>query len=38
MGKSIQLEFDLKSGGVRLGKQNVDLILDADDFYELGLL
>ena len=36
--KKIQLELDLKSGGVKLGKQIVDLILDADDFYELGLL
>lgn len=36
--KKIQLELDLKSGGVKLGKQIADLILDADDFYELGLL
>lgn len=36
--KKIQVEVDLTSGGVILGKQIVDLILDADDFYDLGLL
>lgn len=36
--KKIEVELNLKSGGVRLGKQIVDLVLDANDFYELGLI
>lgn len=36
--KKIEVEIDLKSGGVKLGKQIVDLVLDANDFYDLGLI
>lgn len=36
--KKVKVELDLSSGSVKLGKQIVDLILDANDFYELGLL
>lgn len=35
--KKIKLELDLTQGGVKLGKQIVDLVLDANDFYDLGL-
>lgn len=36
--KKIEVELNLKSGGVKLGKQIVDLVLDANDFYDLGLV
>lgn len=36
--KKVEVELNLKSGGVKLGKQIVDLVLDANDFYDLGLL
>lgn len=36
--KKVEVEIDLKSGGVKLGKQIVDLVLDANDFYDLGLI
>lgn len=36
--KKIEVELNLKSGGVKLGKQIVDLILDTNDFYDLGLV
>lgn len=36
--KKVQLELDLTSGGVKFGKKILDLILDANDFYDLGLL
>ena len=36
--KKIEVEVDLTSGGVKLGKQIVDLVLDANDFYDLGLI
>lgn len=36
--KKVEVEIDLKSGGVKLGKQIVDLFLDANDFYDLGLV
>lgn len=36
--KKVELEIDLKSGGVKLGKQIIDVILDANDFYDLGLI
>lgn len=36
--KKIELEIDLTSGGVRLGKKILDLVLDANDFYDLGLI
>ena len=36
--KKIELEVDLKSGGVKFGKQIIDLVLDANDFYDLGLV
>ena len=35
--KKIELDVDLKSGGVKFGKQIIDIILDANDFYDLGL-
>lgn len=35
--KKIELEIDLTQGGVRLGKKILDLILDANDFYDFGL-
>lgn len=36
--KKVKVELDLTQGGVKLGKQIVDLILDANDFYDLGLI
>lgn len=36
--KKVELEIDLKSGGVKFGKQIIDVILDANDFYDLGLI
>lgn len=36
--KKIEVEVDLTSGGVKLGKQIIDLVLDANDFYDLGFL
>lgn len=36
--KKVEVELNLKSGGVKLGKQIVDLVLDANDFYDLGLI
>lgn len=36
--KKIKLEIDLTSGGVKLGKKIIDLILDANDFYDLDLI
>lgn len=36
--KKIELEIDMTSGGVRLGKKIIDLILDANDFYDLDLI
>ena len=38
ISKKIALEIDLTSGGVKLGKQLAELILDANDFYDLGLI
>ena len=38
INKKIEVELNLKSGGVKLGKQIVDLVLDANDFYDLGLI
>lgn len=36
--KKIELDVDIKSGGVKLGRQIIDLVLDANDFYDLGLI
>lgn len=36
--KKVELEIDITSGGVRLGKKILDLVLDANDFYDLGLI
>lgn len=36
--KKVEIEMDLKSGGVKLGKQIIDIVLDANDFYDLGLI
>lgn len=38
INKKIDVELNLKNGGVKLGKQIIELVLDANDFYDLGLI